>query len=146
MNRVKIAIFALIMTGSVAAHGAPAGTEQELLKISQDKWQWMSECNVDSLDVLFHDEAVFVHMGGTMTKEQELDVIRGGMIHYKHADIHESSVRFAGNTAVVLDRIHLTAVVGGNEVVNHFTVTEVYVQQNNRWKLAVLSFTKLLRE
>ena len=38
----------------------------------------MSERNVDSLAALFHDEAVFVHMGGTMSKSQELDVIKGG--------------------------------------------------------------------
>jgi hypothetical protein len=35
-------------------------------------------------------------------------------------------------------------VVGGNEVVNPFMVTEVYVQQDNNWKLASLSFTRLL--
>jgi hypothetical protein len=35
-------------------------------------------------------------------------------------------------------------VVGGNEVINPFMVTEVYVQQAGSWKLASLSFTKLL--
>ncbi|NIV37831.1 MAG: DUF4440 domain-containing protein, partial [Anaerolineae bacterium] len=43
-----------------------------------------------------------------------------------------------------LNRITLLAVVGGNEVTNPFTVTEVYVQQSGTWMLASLSFTKLL--
>jgi hypothetical protein len=43
-----------------------------------DKWRWMSERKVDFLAALFHEEAVFVHMGATMSKKQELDVIRGG--------------------------------------------------------------------
>lgn len=122
------------------------GREQELIKLSKNKWQWMAERNIDSLDVLFHEEAVFVHMGGAMTKKQELNVIKSGGIHYKHAEIKETSVRFVGNTAIILDRIRLTAVVGGNEVVNPFMVTEVYIQENDKWKLGSLSFTRLLGE
>lgn len=119
---------------------------QELIDLSKQKWQWMSERNVDSLDVLFHKEAVFVHMGGAMNKEQEMRTIKGGGIHYKHADIKETSVRFVGNTAIILDRIRLTAVVGGNEVVNPFMVTEVYILIDGKWKLGSLSFTRLLGE
>ena len=85
-----------------------------------------------------------VHMGGTMSKTQELDVIRSGTIQYKTAEIQETSVRFIGSTAILLNRIRLTAVVGGNEVVNPFVVTEVYVQKNGTWKLGSLSFTRLL--
>jgi hypothetical protein len=43
-------------------------------------------------------------------------------------DIQEVSVRFIGTTtAVLLNKILLVAVVGGNEVTNPFVVTEVYV-------------------
>ncbi|HSG43096.1 MAG TPA: nuclear transport factor 2 family protein, partial [Anaerolineales bacterium] len=60
------------------------------------------------------------------------------------ADIHEVSVNIMDNTAVLLNRITLLAVVGGNEVTNPFMVTEVYVRQEGGWRLASLSFTKLL--
>ncbi len=118
--------------------------EQALLELSRQKWQWMSERKVDELDALFHPEAVFVHMGATMTKSQELGVIKGGGIQYKQAEIFEASARVLGETAIVLNRIRLVAVVGGNEVVNPFMVTETYVRQNGAWKLAALSFTRLL--
>ena len=120
-------------------------SEQEVINLSRKKWRWMSERKVDSLDALFHEEAVFVHMGGTMSKERELDVIRSGEIHYKDVDIQETSVRFIGaTTAILLNKIRLVAVVGGNEVTNPFVVTEVYVQLNDSWTLASLSFTRLL--
>ncbi len=122
-----------------------ANVEQELIDLSREKWRWMSERNVDALAALFHEEAVFVHMGGTMSRDRELDIIQSGGIHYKHAEIHEASVRVIGATAIVLNTIRLDAVVGGNEVTNPFEVTEVYVQQNGAWKLASLSFTRLLR-
>jgi len=129
--------------------GAPparsrTNAEQEIVSLSSDKWRWMSERKVDSLAALFHDEAVFVHMGGTMSKTQELNVIRSGGIQYKNVEIQEVSVRFIGTTAILLNKIRLVAVVGGNEVTNPFVVTEVYVQQSGAWKLGSLSFTRLL--
>lgn len=119
-------------------------TEQELINLSKEKWLWMADKKVDSLANLFHHKAVFVHMGGNMNKEQELGVIKGGMIHYKHAEIQETSVQFIGNTAILLNKIRLDAVVGGNEVTNPFVVTEVYVQEGGSWKLGSMSFTRLL--
>jgi 4-carboxymuconolactone decarboxylase len=118
--------------------------EQEIINLSKEKWRWMSERNMDTLDTLFHEKSVFVHMGGSWGKERELDVIKSGGIHYKKTDIHEVSVSVIGTTAILLNRITLLAVVGGNEVTNPFTVTEVYVQQNDTWTLASLSFTKML--
>ena len=122
-----------------------SAVEQELLDLSRAKWRWMSERKVDTLSALFHEQAVFVHMGGTMSRNQELEVIRSGGIHYKHAEIFEASARVIGNTGIVLNRIRLDAVVGGNEVTNPFVVTEVYVQQGGTWRLGSLSFTRLLQ-
>lgn len=116
----------------------------EIISLSKQKWQWMSERNIDALTALFHDDAVFVHMGGTMSRSQELDVIKSGGIHYKQADIQEVSVKIIGTTAILLNKIRLVAVVGGNEGTNPFVVTEVYVQQGGTWKLGSLSFTRLL--
>lgn len=118
--------------------------EQEVIDLSKEKWRWMSERNVDTLDALFHEKSVFVHMGGAWGKEREIEIIKSGGIHYKQADIHEVLVNIIGATAVLLNRITLLAVVGGNEVTNPFMVTEVYVQQEGDWKLASLSFTRLL--
>jgi len=126
------------------AQASLSSADQEIITLSKNKWLWMAERNVKALDTLFAPEAVFVHMGGTMTKRQELDVIKGGMIQYKEAQIQEVSVRFVGTTAILLNKIRLVAVVGGNEVVNPFNVTEVYVRLDGAWKLASLSFTRLL--
>jgi ketosteroid isomerase-like protein len=119
--------------------------EQALIDLSKQKWLWMADRDADALAALFHEEAVFVHMGGTMTRDQELGVIRSGGIHYKHAEIERMSVRIIGATAIVLNTIRLDAVVGGNEVTNPFEVTEVYVRQEDAWKLVSLSFTRLMR-
>ncbi len=108
--------------------------------------RFLAEKNVAELSALFHEQAKFVHMGGTWGKDQEIDVIQTGGIHYKQADIHEVSVEIIGNTAILLNRITLLAVVGGDEVTNPFMVTEVYKKQDDSWQLAMLSFTRLLAQ
>ena len=118
--------------------------EQDIVALSKDKWRWMAERNVEALDKLFAPEAIFVHMGATMSKSQELEVIKSGTIQYKDAQIQEVSVRFVGGTAILLNRIRLVAVVGGKEVVNPFNVTEVYVKVDGTWRLGSMSFTRLL--
>nr|WP_314836704.1 nuclear transport factor 2 family protein [uncultured Flavobacterium sp.] len=118
--------------------------EQEVIQLSKQKWEWMADKNVDKLSPLFDEKSVFVHMGGSWGKTQEINIIKSGGIHYKKADIHEVSVNIIGNTAILLNKITLLAVVGGNEVTNPFIVTEVYVKENDGWKLGSLSFTKLM--
>ena len=147
MALVPIAVWSQSSKGdAVKQQSSNSNPEQELISLSKEKWRWMSERKIDSLDALIHEKAVFVHMGATMTKPQELEVIKSGAIEYKTVEIQEASVRFIDKTAVLLNKIRLVAVVGGNEVTNPFMVTEVYVQQSGTWKLASLSFTRLLTQ
>jgi hypothetical protein len=118
--------------------------EQEIVNLSKEKWQWMADKNADKLADLFHEKSMFVHMGGSWGKEQEVNIIKSGGIWYKKADIHDVSVNIIDNTAILLNRITLLAVVGGNEVTNPFMVTEVYIKLDGKWKLGSLSFTKLM--
>ena len=143
MKTTMLGLF-IVIIGAQSSFAQNSATEQEIIDLSKDKWQWMSDKNVDLLKKLFHEKAVFVHMGGSWGTEQELGIIESGGIWYKKADIHEVSVNIIDNTAILLNRIDLLAVVGGNEVTNPFEVTEVYVKQNGAWKLGSLSFTRLM--
>ena len=119
--------------------------EQEIIALSKDKWAWMSEKNVDKLTALFDDQSMFVHMGGSWGKSQELEVIKSGNIWYKKATVYSTTFHRIGQTAILLSDLDLVAVVGGNAVTNPFMVTEVYVNQNGKWSLGQLSFSRLMR-
>lgn len=119
--------------------------EQELLDLSKTKWDWMADKKVDELNGLFAENCVFVHMGGSWGKSQELNTIKGGMIWYKKAEVYGASVNIFGNTAILLNDIDLLAVVGRNEVTHAFMVTEVYIKDNGKWKMGSLTFSTLLR-
>ena len=119
--------------------------EQELINLSKTKWTWMADKNVEALDALFEENCVFVHMGGSWGKKQELDVIKSGGIWYKKAEVYSASVNIFGNTAILLNDIDLVASVGDREVTNPFMVTEVYIKENGKWKMGSLTFSHLLR-
>lgn len=118
-------------------------TEREIMDISTEKWQLMAEKNVDKLAKLFHDQSKFVHMSGTWKKDEELDIIKSGSIWYKNADVHDVAVELFENTAVLWNRITLTASVRGSDVVTEFTVTEVYQNEAKEWKLLALTFSSV---
>ncbi len=146
MKILLLFIFLIIGQSSDAQQTkTPTAQEQEIIKLSKTKWSWMSDKNVDSLNVLFDDKSMFVHMGGSWGKDQELTTIKSGNIWYKKAEVYSVLVNIIGNTAILLNDIDLVAAVGGNEVTNPFMVTEVYIKENGKWKMGSLTFSKLMR-
>src|SRR3954451_25060325 len=156
MKATMLGLFLLIMSmQSSYAQQPPTETiktatnntpeQQEIINLSKKKWDWMADKNVDSLNVLFDDKAMFTHMGGTWGKTQELATIKSGGIWYKKAFVYAVDARLFGNTAILLEDMDLQAVVGTREVTNPFMVTEVYSKENGKWKLAQLTFSHLIR-
>lgn len=123
--------------------GKYTSTEQEIVNLSKEKWQWMADKNVDKLAELFHEDSRFIHMSGTWGKERELEIIKSGSIWYKQADVHDVVAKTFGNTVLLWNRITLIAHVRGNDVSNEFTVTEVYQKQGNTWKMLDLTFSSV---
>ncbi|WP_316928098.1 hypothetical protein [Cyclobacterium marinum] len=64
MKRTIFGLIILLLTSSFA-FGQEEETEQEIIELSKNKWQWMAEKEGDKLAELFDDKAVFVHMGGS---------------------------------------------------------------------------------
>jgi len=143
MKVLTIALLLIVMGAQSFAQQSTV--EQEIIELSKEKWQWMSDKNVEVLDNLFHEKSMFVHMGGSWGKQREIDVIKSGGIWYKKAEVYSVMVNIIGNTAIFLNDIDLEAVVGGNTVINPFMVTEVYIKEDGGWKMGSLTFSRLLR-
>jgi len=116
---------------------------EEIKMLSKQKWQWMADKNVEELAMLFHDKSKFVHMSGSWKKDKELEIIESGSIWYKDAAVHDVAVEVFGKTVVLWNRITLIAHVRGEDVSNEFTVTEIYKNGKDGWKLLDLTFSKV---
>lgn len=136
-------VLTLLFVTSSWSFAQTSTAEQEIIKLSMDKWQWMADKNIEKLTPLFHPQAKFVHMSGTWTTARELEIIETGSIWYKKADVKDTAVELVGKTAIVWNRITLHAVVRENEVSTEFTVTEVYQKKGKNWKLLALTFSSV---
>ena len=122
----KLVFLLSILIVSISSSFAQTAAEKELIQLSMDKWQWMSDKDVDKLEKLFDAKAKFVHMSGTWKKDEELDIIKTGRFWYKKATVKDTAIEIVGNTAIVWNRITLDAIVREQVAVTEFTVTEVY--------------------
>jgi hypothetical protein len=139
----KLVFLLSILLVSISSSFAQTAAEKELIQLSMDKWQWMSDKDVDKLEKLFDPKAKFVHMSGTWKKDEELDIIKTGRIWYKKATVKDTAIEIVGNTAIVWNRITLDAIVREQVAVTEFTVTEVYQKQGNDWKMLALTFSSV---
>lgn len=62
-------------------------TMEKVLTISKKIWQAMHEEDIDVLKEYVHQDALFVHMGVTLSRDDELDVIKNRGIVYKNIDL-----------------------------------------------------------
>ena len=136
-----IGLFLVIL--SQFSYAQDNAVDDQIKELSSQKWQWMADKNVEKLDELFDADSRFVHMSGTWDKERELEIIKSGSIWYKKADVHDVLVKTFGDTAILWNRITLTAFVRGSDVITEFTVTEVYQKQSGSWKLLDLTFSSV---
>lgn len=142
MKKILFVLTLLIISGTLS-FAQTSTTEQQIKQLSMDKWQWMADKDATKLKSLFHPQAKFVHMSGTWTTPRELEIIETGSIWYRKADVKDTAVEIVGNTAIVWNRITLTANVRSNDVVTEFTVTEVYQKEGNDWKMLALTFSSV---
>jgi hypothetical protein len=144
MNQIKRLLTGLlIFLISAPAFAQNAEVVEEIMTLSQQKWEWMANKNVDELAELFNENARFVHMSGSWGTERELEIIETGSIWYKNTDVHQVVVETFGDTVILWNRITLEAEVRGNVVSNEFTVTEVYQNQAGDWSLLDLTFSSV---
>lgn len=136
-----IGLFLVVL--SQFSYAKDNAVEDQIKELSSQKWQWMADKNVEKLDELFDADSRFVHMSGTWDKERELEIIKSGSIWYKKADVHDVLVKTFDDTAILWNRITLTAFVRGSDVTTEFTVTEVYQKQSGSWKLLDLTFSSV---
>lgn len=117
---------------------------EKVVEVSNKIWDAVIKVDSGVLLDLIHQEAVFVHMGVTLFRDDEIDVLKEGKIIYKEVEFQEKTIKDFDTITILLNKVKVTAIVGGNEVTNPFVVTEVYTKNGDELKLASLSYTKIL--
>ncbi|MBW9325256.1 nuclear transport factor 2 family protein [Enterococcus casseliflavus] len=116
---------------------------KKIKTISDQIWRAMQTKNIEVLSQLIHEEALFIHMGETFSRDEELEIIKEGEIIYKTIELEETTSKKIESTVVLLNKLKLTAIVKGVEVTNPFVVTEIYTAQDDNIKLVSMAYTRI---
>uniref|UniRef100_F4CF40 DUF4440 domain-containing protein n=1 Tax=Sphingobacterium sp. (strain 21) TaxID=743722 RepID=F4CF40_SPHS2 len=111
----------------------------EILSLSEKKWKWMMDRQIDSLHVLFDENIVSRQPEIRMDKAGQLDAIKNGNIRYKHINILETDIQIVDNISTLLTKVEFNFLGRKESEIKY--VTEVYKKSSNDWKLILFQIS-----
>jgi len=117
-------------------------------EIDQLEGQWREavlKSNPASLENLLADDYLAVTASGTLqTKQQTLDNLRAGRMHFTQLDISDRKVRFYGTTALVTSVADVQGATGEGDISGSYRYTHVYVRNAQRaWKIVSFEVSRI---
>lgn len=146
VNNMKAIICSLVLAGfGSAALGQPETTaaagpnaeEKIVHKVVDEIVAAIDRNDADAFDRISTGDYTFVNPAGRVwNKKEYLELIRSGTLKVESYTRDEESIRFYGNTAVVIYRSTPHGTFKGQELSNQRRVTTILVKQDGRWLTA----------
>jgi len=142
-----------VLTVSAGAAVGQAGTphvpkhesRHEIDQLEETWRQAVLKGNTTVMSNLLADDYKAITASGTLqTKEQALDSLRSGRLHFTTLDISDRKVRFYGNTALVTSVADVEGASSEGELSGSYRYTRVYVRNApGAWKIVSFEFNKI---
>lgn len=115
---------------------AQSKVEAKVLKLSSDKFRWLTSGQLDSLKGVLHPGVQYIHSNGWIqTRDEILADVSSGKLVYQAIDVKAAAVRLYHKTAIVTGSGKFTVLMTGNPLVIDLSYTEVYLKRGARWLL-----------
>ncbi len=112
----------------------------------EDKWrQAILRSDTAAMQNLLADDYLAITSSGTLqTKDQTLDNLRAGRVHFTTLDITDRKVRFYGATALVTSVADVQGTTADGEVSGSYRYTRVYVRDpQGAWKVVSFEVSRI---
>lgn len=131
-------ILTLLFLVALSSFAFGQSTEAEKVKaLHKQKFEWLINGKVDSLNALLAPEVNYVHSNGWIqNREEVLADMRSGKLQYKAVEVEDAQVSILENTALVTGRGTFSGLMNGTAFSVKLLYTEIYVKIAGRWKLA----------
>jgi ketosteroid isomerase-like protein len=118
-------------------------SEDEILKIEDQRVQAMIAGDVATLDRLLADDLTYAHSTGQVESKAEfLGRIKSGDLKYNAMPREDVKVRLLGCAAIVTGRAKLDVESKGVKLSFPLRFTDVYVKRAERWQLIAWQSTR----
>ena len=139
-------ILAAMNANLIQGRPAPAGTEQEVLRVEQARVRALLAADAAALEPLLGDDLLYVHAGGwAQTRKEFLESVRKGELKYDSMQHHDVRAHLYGDAAVLTGR----SAVGVRSARRQMQLLEmeilftaVYARIDGRWQLVVWQSTR----
>ena len=118
--------------------------EEKILAASKAFWDAMEHADEAGMRAAADPNCNFVHIGITCKLDKEIEFYTSGAFQPTDITFHSQKAEVFGNTGIVLTDCDYSLLLDGKETTHHFMVTEVYVPEEDGWKLVSFTFTALV--
>jgi len=104
----------------------------------EDAWRSaLLTSDTKAMNALLADDYMAITPSGTLqTRDDTLENLRSGKVHFTLLDITDRKVRFYGSTAVVTSQANIQATTPDGPVTGHYWYTRVYARNaQGQWKI-----------
>ncbi len=114
-------------------------TEQFILALEQRLRDAMVQSDVTVLDELLAPDLIFTnHMGQVISKEDDLEAHRSGILKISRIEPSDTRIRLAEKFATVSVRVFLAGSYGGVQSETNFRFTRIWTPSSGgSWQIAV---------
>jgi hypothetical protein len=136
MKKLYLFVFVVFQLSNSAFAQQP-NQEEQIIRLSKRKFEWLVAKNIDSLKTVLDDQTRYVHSNGWIqTKQEVLDDVVSGKLDYRDVIVIEANVRLFPNVAILVGKGQFSGIVNKNPFTMSLLYTEVYVKKGAKWQLA----------
>ena len=117
--------------------------ETEIKACEEELKEAMLKSDTELLDRLLSPDLIFTnHLGQLMTKEDDLNAHRSGLVKIDRIELGDLQIKSMGSIAVVTVQARIQGSYRGESSENEFRFTRVWSKNaNNNWQIAVAHST-----
>jgi uncharacterized protein (TIGR02246 family) len=123
-----------------------ASAQQEIKRLQAELVQALLKNDTSLLDKYYADDYVAIPANGNLlTKYQELQNYKSGVVKYDSITVRETVIRIYGDTAIVNVLLSIKVIASGKKFDGDLRNTRVWVKQNGSWKVVAFQATGVAR-
>ena len=140
---------AVVLAGAPLASAMGRGERHEsrhLIDNLEERWRdAVLNRNVTTMDLLLAEDYVAITPNGMVqSKDDALNSLRNGQVHFTSLEISDRKVRFYGTTALVTSRVEVSGSGPNGEVSGSYRYTHVYARDaKGVWRIVSFEANKI---
>jgi ketosteroid isomerase-like protein len=144
--RAIVAAVAIVAMAHPVYAGIAKEDNRHQIDRLEDAWRnALMTSNTKAMDALLAQDYMAITPSGTLQSRQDaLENLRSGKLHFTTIDVSDRKVRFYGSTAVVTSQANIQATTPDGEVSGNYWYTRVYARNpQGQWKIVSFEWSRV---